>query len=50
MLNLGDSDPEMVESRLDLVEKLKRTPAGLDSVLKAVVPAGIAFHHAYFKV
>ncbi len=31
---------------MDTVEQLKRTPAGLDSVLKKTLPYGVAYHHA----
>lgn len=30
----------------DTLEQLKRSPAGLDGVLKKVVCYGVAFHHA----
>lgn len=30
----------------DVVAQLKRTPAGLDEILKRTVPWGVAFHHA----
>lgn len=31
---------------VDVVAQLRRTPAGLDPVLKRTVPWGVAFHHA----
>ena len=34
------------ESLRDVVEQLKRTPAGLDVLLAKMVPCGVAFHHA----
>ncbi|XP_051005844.1 DNA polymerase theta [Acomys russatus] len=34
------------ESLLDVMDQLKRSPSGLDSVLKNTVPWGVAFHHA----
>jgi len=34
------------ESLRDVVEQLKRTPAGLDALLAKMVPCGVAFHHA----
>ncbi|KAB5548918.1 hypothetical protein PHYPO_G00061210 [Pangasianodon hypophthalmus] len=35
-----------LEGLQDVVAQLKRTPAGLDEILKRTVPWGIAFHHA----
>lgn len=34
------------KSLLEVVDHLKRSPSGLDSVLKNTVPWGVAFHHA----
>ena len=34
------------ESLRDVLEQLKRTPAGLDALLAKMVPCGVAFHHA----
>uniref|UniRef100_A0A673KC66 DNA polymerase theta n=1 Tax=Sinocyclocheilus rhinocerous TaxID=307959 RepID=A0A673KC66_9TELE len=34
------------EGLQDVVAQLKRTPAGLDQVLRRTVPWGVAFHHA----
>ncbi|XP_015196626.2 DNA polymerase theta isoform X1 [Lepisosteus oculatus] len=34
------------EGLLDVLAQLKRSPAGLDSVLKRTVQLGVAFHHA----
>ena len=34
------------ESLRDVLEQLKRTPAGLDVLLARMVPCGVAFHHA----
>ncbi|CAH6792318.1 DNA polymerase theta [Phodopus roborovskii] len=34
------------KSLLDVMDQLKRSPSGLDSVLKNTVPWGVAFHHA----
>ncbi|XP_046723327.1 DNA polymerase theta isoform X2 [Silurus meridionalis] len=34
------------EGLQDVVAQLKRTPAGLDEILKRTVPWGVAFHHA----
>lgn len=31
---------------MDVVAQLRRTPAGLDSILQRTVPWGVAFHHA----
>jgi len=30
----------------DVVEQLRRTPAGLDAMLAKMVPLGVAYHHA----
>ncbi|MCI4386592.1 hypothetical protein PGIGA_G00064270 [Pangasianodon gigas] len=35
-----------LEGLQDVVAQLKRTPAGLDEILKRTVPWGVAFHHA----
>lgn len=35
-----------LEGLQDVVAQLKRTPAGLDDILKRTVPWGVAFHHA----
>ncbi|XP_068178776.1 DNA polymerase theta [Antennarius striatus] len=46
----GDADPQMVsldhEGLVSVVAQLRRTPAGLDSILQRTVPWGVAFHHA----
>ncbi|XP_063126450.1 DNA polymerase theta isoform X2 [Rattus norvegicus] len=34
------------KSLLEVIDQLKRSPSGLDSVLKNTVPWGVAFHHA----
>ncbi|EHB06668.1 DNA polymerase theta, partial [Heterocephalus glaber] len=34
------------KSLLEVVDQLKRSPSGLDSVLQKTVPWGVAFHHA----
>ncbi|EDK97954.1 polymerase (DNA directed), theta, isoform CRA_d, partial [Mus musculus] len=34
------------KSLLEVMDQLKRSPSGLDSVLKNTVPWGVAFHHA----
>jgi len=34
------------ESLCDVLEQLKRTPAGLDAPLAKMIPCGVAFHHA----
>ena len=34
----------------DVVEQLRRTPIGLDSVLGRTVPFGVAYHHAGIKI
>lgn len=34
------------KSLLEVMDHLKRSPSGLDSVLKNTVPWGVAFHHA----
>ncbi|XP_034371446.1 DNA polymerase theta [Arvicanthis niloticus] len=34
------------KSLLEVMDQLKRSPSGLDSVLKKTVPWGVAFHHA----
>lgn len=31
---------------LEVMDQLKRSPSGLDSVLQKTVPWGVAFHHA----
>lgn len=31
---------------LEVMDQLKRSPSGLDSVLQRTVPWGVAFHHA----
>ncbi|XP_052014320.1 DNA polymerase theta isoform X2 [Apodemus sylvaticus] len=41
--------PEVIldqKSLLEVMDQLKRSPSGLDSVLKNTVPWGVAFHHA----
>lgn len=35
-----------IEALQDVMAQLKRTPAGLDEILKRTVPWGVAFHHA----
>ncbi|KAL6029950.1 hypothetical protein STEG23_028878, partial [Scotinomys teguina] len=35
-----------LKSLLEVLDQLKRSPSGLDSVLKNTVPWGVAFHHA----
>ncbi|KAM9450755.1 DNA polymerase theta isoform 2-T2 [Clarias gariepinus] len=35
-----------LEALQDVMAQLKRTPAGLDEILKRTVPWGVAFHHA----
>jgi len=42
-LNEIQLDNEML---LDTVEQLKRSPAGLDSMLGKMIPCGVAYHHA----
>ncbi|XP_072036827.1 DNA polymerase theta-like isoform X3 [Amphiura filiformis] len=42
-------DPVVTLNRqglMDTIEQLKRTPSGLDSVLKKTLPYGVAYHHA----
>ncbi|KFO30714.1 DNA polymerase theta [Fukomys damarensis] len=34
------------KSLLEVIDQLKRSPSGLDSVLQKTVPWGVAFHHA----
>ena len=34
------------KSLRDVLEQLKRTPAGLDALLAKMIPCGVAFHHA----
>ena len=34
------------ESLRDVLEQLRRTPAGLDSLLSKMISCGVAFHHA----
>jgi len=34
------------ESLCDVLEQLRRTPAGLDALLSKMIPCGVAFHHA----
>ncbi|XP_056266313.1 DNA polymerase theta isoform X3 [Pseudoliparis swirei] len=46
----AEAEPEPVsldrDGLVDVVAQLRRTPAGLDPVLKRTVPWGVAFHHA----
>lgn len=46
----GEAEPSPVpldqEGLVDVVAQLRRTPAGLDSILQRTVPWGVAFHHA----
>ncbi|TNN78740.1 DNA polymerase theta [Liparis tanakae] len=46
----AEGKPEPVsldrDGLVDVVAQLRRTPAGLDPVLKRTVPWGVAFHHA----
>lgn len=46
----GEAEPQPVsldqEGLVDVVAQLRRTPAGLDSILQRTVPWGVAFHHA----
>ncbi|TNM85601.1 hypothetical protein fugu_007872 [Takifugu bimaculatus] len=48
--NSGEAEPPPVplnqEGLVDVVAQLRRTPAGLDSILQRTVPWGVAFHHA----
>lgn len=40
--------PVILEQKglLEVMDQLKRSPSGLDSVLQKTVPWGVAFHHA----
>lgn len=46
----GHADPQPVsldqEGLVDVIAQLRRTPAGLDTILQRTVPWGVAFHHA----
>ncbi|KAM3864859.1 DNA polymerase theta [Diretmus argenteus] len=46
----GEAEPKAVcldqEGLVDVTAQLRRTPAGLDPILKRTVPWGVAFHHA----
>lgn len=46
----GAAEPAPVpldqQGLVDVVAQLRRTPAGLDSILQRTVPWGVAFHHA----
>ncbi|XP_016055399.1 PREDICTED: DNA polymerase theta [Miniopterus natalensis] len=44
----SELSPVMLEQKglLEVIDQLKHSPAGLDSVLQKTVPWGVAFHHA----
>lgn len=44
--------PVMLEQKglLEVMDQLKRSPSGLDSVLQKTVPWGVAFHHAGIRI
>ncbi|KAJ3614296.1 hypothetical protein NHX12_017870 [Muraenolepis orangiensis] len=46
----AEADPQAVcldqKGLLDVIAQLRRTPAGLDSILQRTVPWGVGFHHA----
>ncbi|KAM5281391.1 DNA polymerase theta-like [Ctenodactylus gundi] len=44
----SDFPPLLLEQKglLEVVDQLKRSPSGLDSVLQKTLPWGVAFHHA----
>ena len=44
--------PVMLEQKglLEVMDQLKRSPSGLDSVLQKTVPWGVAFHHAVIHI
>ncbi|EPQ64153.1 Bgt-3071 [Blumeria graminis f. sp. tritici] len=43
---LNDTNPDIMEKRLDLLNNLRTTAVGLDHTLENTVPTGVAFHHA----
>ncbi|XP_055481039.1 DNA polymerase theta [Psammomys obesus] len=48
LVNSSECPPVILEQKslLEVMDQLKRSPSGLDSVLKSTVPWGVAFHHA----
>lgn len=38
------------KSLLEVMDQLKRSPSGLDSVLQKTIPWGVAFHHAGIRI
>ncbi|XP_074187350.1 DNA polymerase theta isoform X2 [Rhinolophus sinicus] len=48
LVRSSELSPVILEQKglLEVIDQLKRSPAGLDSVLQKTVPWGVAFHHA----
>ncbi|XP_058411862.1 DNA polymerase theta isoform X1 [Diceros bicornis minor] len=48
LVTSSEIPPVILEQKglLEVVDQLKRSPSGLDSVLQKTVPWGVAFHHA----
>lgn len=48
LVRSSELPPVMLEQKglLEVMDQLKRSPSGLDSVLQKTVPWGVAFHHA----
>ncbi|XP_039699075.1 DNA polymerase theta isoform X2 [Pteropus medius] len=48
LVRSSEISPVMLErkSLLEVIDQLKRSPSGLDSVLQKTIPWGVAFHHA----
>lgn len=48
LVRSSELPPVILEQKglLEVMDQLKRSPSGLDSVLQKTVPWGVAFHHA----
>lgn len=48
LVRSSEISPVMLERKnlLEVIDQLKRSPSGLDSVLQKTIPWGVAFHHA----
>ncbi|XP_032977365.1 DNA polymerase theta [Rhinolophus ferrumequinum] len=48
LVRSSELSPVILEQKglLEVIDQLKRSPSGLDSVLQKTVPWGVAFHHA----